>query len=152
MWVMLKEFYRPLGNSKGPELLLCLIAGFLQFVVWMSFLMIGAKNGRDLVGLLRSAFMGYTIWLSYFGVIGVFLFSAFSVYLALKGYKWHAIFFIASNYLFGLIQFLRVEPNIDLSELLSNRSLMQFADPVVWIINVLPLFLLHLVYFRALKN
>jgi hypothetical protein len=145
MWLNLKTFYAPLADPKPSELLLSSIAGVLQFVVWMSFLMIGAKNGRDIAGLLRSVFMGYTIWLAYLGVVGVFLFSVIAVYLALKGYRWHSVFLISSNYLYGLLQFFQ-------SELFSSQSLGQFADPIVWIINLLPLLLLHALYFRALKR
>jgi hypothetical protein len=152
MWLNLKAFYAPLADPKPSELLLSSIAGVLQFVVWMSFLMIGAKNGRDIAGLLRSVFMGYTIWLAYLGVVGVFLFSVIAVYLALKGYRWHSVFLISSNYLYGLIQFFQTEPKINKSELFSSQSLGQFADPIVWIINLLPLLLLHALYFRALKR
>jgi hypothetical protein len=152
MWLNLKAFYAPLANAKRSELFLSSIAGVLQFVVWMSFLMIGAKNGRDMAGLLRSVFMGYSVWLAYLGGVGVFLFSVIAVYLALRGYRWHSFILISSNYLYGLIQFFKTEPKIDNSELFSSQSLGHFSDPIVWIINLLPLFLLHALYFRALKR
>jgi hypothetical protein len=129
---------------------LCVLALLLQIAIFSSLLFLRPTESivPEITGMV---FNGYLVGLAVLDFRLIFLFSPLVVYLAFNRCKRWAVFLLVSNYLFGLILYLTKHQGLDWSRVFTYQTVVLYLKLEAIAFHLIPLVLLHVIYYRALQ-
>jgi hypothetical protein len=144
-----------LGNKSTPLsmkaiVLCCASSSVLQALIQTGFVFYGKDSNGLLPNFMMTVFSGFSVLLAWLSVLSIFLFAPSIVFLALTGKRKLALSIILINYIFGGLMFFINEGFTAGSGGLWVESVAVYErQPLLLWMNVLPLILLHVLYFSA---
>jgi hypothetical protein len=143
---------KPLSPKSKKVLVLCICAVVMHALVLITSYGFGPSADLRIPGLIGNSFVGYSIWLGFLGYPGLAVYPVIIIMLAVRGHKVWAVGLLLSNYAYGIWSYFHNRPKLNLTDVWAASSIETYSSWQAIFLHVIPMILLHLMYYRALTQ